>query len=193
MDFLQFLNNGHDPNLIYGYGGIGYMPTSYYRGYGMHGGGLLDDIDRYYMFVVNNTKAILLAQSDSKSDLRLMSLKKLGLNCETDKTNKYNGLHLYRVKITSVPKKDLLNDKMSKIKMIGGPVVAVIERIQINIDNGVKLVSIDENEVNNKVYFSSEYIKKHGTINLKSINKIAFNFAHNKFNKGLFAINTIND
>ena len=31
------------------------------------------------------------------------------------------------------------------------------------------------------------------TINVETIDKIAFNFVHKKFNDGLFAVNTINE
>ena len=149
---------------------------------------ILNELDRYYLYVVNNKKAILLSSSDSKTDLRNITLKKLG-----NKLDKYNGLYLYRIKLMKVSKKDLLNDTQSKIKMIGGPIVAIIEHIQININNNqTKLTSVDTETANNKVYFSTIYLDKYETIKLDTISDIVWKFAHNKFNSGLFAINTIN-
>jgi hypothetical protein len=149
---------------------------------------ILNELDKYYLYVVNNKKAILLSSSDSKSELRNITLKKLG-----NKIDKYNGLYLYRIKLMKVPKKDLLNDIQSKIKMIGGPIVAYIEHIQINVNNNqTKLVSIDTEIANNKIYFSSVYLEKYETIKLDTLTDIVWKFAHNKFNDGLFAINTIN-
>ena len=59
-------------------------------------------MDKYYLYIVNNKKSILLSSSDSKIELREKGLQNIG-----DKIEKYNGLYLYRVKIIEVPKKDL--------------------------------------------------------------------------------------
>ena len=165
---------------------------------------ILGQIDKYYLYAVSNKKSILLSSSDSKTDLRDLAIKKLELVPDKlaksknqiipkDKIDKYNGLYLYRIKLMKVPKKDMENNKKSNIKMLGGPIVAIIERIQININNKVKLKSLDDTTVNNKIYFSTTYLKKYETIKSDTIDKIAFNYAHDKFNSGLFAVNTINE
>ena len=51
-------------------------------------------MDKYYLYIVNNKKSILLSSSDSKTELRKKGLENIG-----DKIEKYNGLYLYRVKI----------------------------------------------------------------------------------------------
>ena len=55
----------------------------------------------------------MLYELNSKTELREYALEKIG-----DIIEKYDGLHLYRVKLMKVPK-----------KVIGGPLVAIIEKI----------------------------------------------------------------
>lgn len=143
-------------------------------------------MDKYYLYIVNNRKSILLANSNSKTKLREKSLEKIG-----DKIEKYNGLYLYRVKIMKVPKKDLNTEKDSEIKFIGGPWVAIIERILIDYNNRrTKLKSVDAHG-NTRIYFSKKYFKKYDSIQQESINNLIFNYVHKKFSDALFAINTI--
>ena len=160
---------------------------------------ILSQIDKYYIYAVSSKKPILLASSNSKTDLRVGTLEKLELNpsdlgdASSNRINKYNGLYLYRIKLMKVPKTQYDQEKNSKIKMIGGPIVAVVERVQINIGEKIKLKSVDTEETNNKIYFSPVYLKKYETIKPESIDQIAFKFAHKKFNLGLFAVNTLNE
>lgn len=156
---------------------------------------ILKQLDKYYIYAVSSKKPILLASSDSKSELRTITLDKLELNPSMDKArvDKYNGLYLFRIKLMKVPKKDVQAEKNSKIKMIGGPIVAIVERVQINIGPKIKLKSLDTDSVNNKIYFSQVYLEKYDTIKSDSIDSIAFNFAHKKYNSGLFAVNTVNE
>jgi len=156
---------------------------------------ILRNLDKYYIYAVSSKKPVLLASSNSKTELRTEALDKLELNPsnKSDRIDKYNGLYLYRIKLMKVPKKDYQAESKSQIKMIGGPIVAIVERVQINIGDKIKLKSIDETNVNNKIYFSPVYLKKYETIKSESIDKIAYDFAHKKFNFGLFAVNTLND
>jgi len=135
-------------------------------------------MERYYLFIVNNKKSILLSSSNSKSDLRKKALEKIG-----DKIDRYDGLYLYRVKLMKVPKKLILAESKSKIKVIGGPVVAIIEKILITVkpNNKVRLSSIGEQQ---RIYFSEFYLKNH--------NYMILDESISKFNPGLFAVNIIN-
>jgi hypothetical protein len=143
-------------------------------------------MDKYYLYIVNTKKSILLSSSDSKTELREKGLKNVG-----DKIEKYNGLYLYRVKIMKVPKKDLEKEEGSKIKFIGGPWVAIIERILIDHNNRrTKLKSVDVHK-NTRIYFSEKYFKKYDTIQQESIDNLIFNHVHKKFSDSLFAINTV--
>ena len=142
-------------------------------------------MDKYFLYIVNNKKSILLSSSDSKTELRKKALEKIG-----NKIEKYNGLWLYRVKLTKVAKKEYAKEANSKIKIIGGPWVAIIERILIDYnDRRTKLKSLDEKV--NRIYFSEKYFKKYNSIRPDSINNLIYDFVHKKFNEGLFAINTI--
>lgn len=145
-------------------------------------------MDKYYLYVVNNKKSILLSSSNSKTELREKALEKIG-----DRIGKYDGLHLYRVKLMKVPKKEIAAETNSKIKVIGGPLVAIIEKILINVGKDkTKLKSIDGKT--NKIYFSEKYLKKHDKIvPVETVNQMIWNWVHKKFNQGLFAINVINE
>jgi len=157
-------------------------------------------MDKYYLYMVNNKKAILLSSSNSKTKLREKALEKIG-----DKIEKYHNLHLYRVKLMKVPKKEVASESKSKVKVIGGPLVAIIEKILINVSKHnssstktftqcikTTLKSIDSKT--NKIYFSKKYLKKHDKIvNVETLNKMIWDWVHKKFNQGLFAVNVIND
>jgi hypothetical protein len=143
-------------------------------------------MDKYYLYIVNSKKSILLSRSDSKTELREKGLENIG-----NKIEKYNGLYLYRVKIMKVPKKELTKEEDRTIKLIGGPWVAIIERILIDYNNRrTKLKSVDAHG-NTRIYFSEKYFKKYNSIQQDSINNLIFNFVHKKFSDALFAINTV--
>ncbi len=159
-------------------------------------GDILKQIDKYYIYAVSSKKANLLGSSNGKTELRELALEKLDLGPNTDKAkaDKYNGLYLYRIKLMKVSKKDYANEANSQVKMIGGPIVAIVERVQINISNNkIKLKSVDGENASNKIYFSPVYLKKYDTIKQESIDSIALGVAHKKFNSGLFAVNTLNN
>lgn len=145
-------------------------------------------MDKYYLYIVNNKKSILLSSSNSKSELRENALEKIG-----DKIKNYDKLYLYRIKLMKVPKKEIAAELNNKIKLIGGPLVATIERILISVDkNKTKLKSIDDKT--NKIYFSEKYLKNHNKkVTIDSINTMIWDWVHNKFNQGLFAVNIINE
>jgi hypothetical protein len=143
-------------------------------------------MDKYYLYIVNNKKSILLSSSDSKTELRKKGLENIG-----DKIEKYNGLYLYRVKIMKVPKKYLEKEEDRTIKLIGGPWMAIIERILIDYnDRRTKLKSVDAHG-NTRIYFSEKYFKKYDSIQQDSINNLIFDYVHKKFSDALFAINTV--
>ena len=155
---------------------------------------ILKQIHKYHIYAVSSKKAILLASSNSKTELRVKALDNLKLDTE-ERLKKYNGAFLFRIKLLNVEIDQFVEEKNSAIKMIGGPIVAIIERIKINTTNSnkIKLKNIDEIKPGNKIYFSNTYLEKMNTIKQDTIDKIAFDFAHKKFNDGLFAVNTINE
>lgn len=143
---------------------------------------------KYFLYIVNNKKSILLSKSNTKTELREQALERIG-----DKISKYYNLHLYRVKVSKVTKKEIENDKLNKIKTIGGPYVATIQKILIqNLDNNTRLKNVDDNT--NKIYFSKKHFKEDSTIRAiddEMINNLVFDFVNGKFNQGLFSINVI--
>jgi hypothetical protein len=146
-------------------------------------------MDKYYLFIINNKKSILLSKSNSKTELRQKALDKIG-----DKIRNYSGHYLYRVKITKVSDGKILSDSKNKIKLIGGPMVAQIEMILIaGTPNKIKLTSNLPNPPKNskgKIYFNDIYVKKtNGKIPLDSIGKLIWDWFNNKYDNDLFAVN----
>jgi hypothetical protein len=153
---------------------------------------ILKNLEKYYIYAVSSKQAKLLGASNSKAELRSQAKAKL---VEMGKGNleKYNGAYLFRIKLMRVPLEAFEADSRSQIKMIGGPIVAIVERVLINIGDTIKLKSVDTDSVNNKIYFGQVYLEKYGTIKQDSINEIAYRFSHHTYNLGLFAVNTLND
>lgn len=148
----------------------------------------LSGIDKYYLFAVNNTKAILLSSSNSKTDLRKKAIEKLGK--KTTNISKYDQMTLHRIKLIKTPSKEIENEAKSKIKTIGGPYCAVIEHIQIIAKNKIRFKNLDEIK---RIYFSQEYVDTNLKIKSTTISYIAFEYVKGKtYKSDLFAINTIN-
>jgi hypothetical protein len=143
---------------------------------------------KYYLYIVNNKKSILLSKSNTKTELREQALERIG-----DKISKYYNLHLYRVKVSKVTKKEIEEDKLNKIKKIGGPYVATIQKILIkNLDDKTRLKNIDDNT--NRVYFSKKHFKEDSTIRAIDddlVSQLVFDWVNDNFNKNLFAINVV--
>lgn len=134
---------------------------------------------KYYLYIVNNKKAIELASSTGKSELRDKALERIG-----EKIKNYNGLYLYRVKVSKVTKADIKNDEQNKIKLIGGPWVASVERILINVSGDkVTLKGLGEESI--KIYAKTEPTNE-------SVNKLIWDYSNDKFNMSPFAVNVIN-
>lgn len=147
---------------------------------------------KYYLYIVNNQKSIELANSTSKTELREKGLEKIG-----EKIKKYDGLHLYRVSVNKVTKKDIAQDSQNKIKLIGGPWVASIERILISIPKGKtddKVILKGLGEEGTKIYWGNDYFLKNkiDEPTNESVGKLIWDYVHNKFNTNLFAVNVIN-
>lgn len=134
---------------------------------------------KYYLYIVNNKKAIELASSSSKTELRDKGLEKIG-----EKIKNYNGLYLYRIKVSKVTKADIKNDEQNKIKLIGGPWVASVERILINVEKD-KVTLKGLGEESTKIYAKTEPTNE-------SVNKLIWDYSNNKFNMSPFAVNVIN-
>jgi len=140
-----------------------------------------DKTTSYYMYAVNSKKAILLANTTKSSDV----LKDLTLEKLKNKLDKLHGVYVYKITIKNVSTD---SEQHSKVKMIGGPVAAKIERYEITPNNKLKNLDSDSN---NLIYFSIDYMDKHKEVKEKDVAKLIFDYAHGKTNKSLFAVNTI--
>ena len=148
---------------------------------------IIKDSSKYHLFIVNSQKSILLSSSNSKTELRDKGLEKIG-----DKINKYNGNFLYRVKLVKISKKELELENKSKIKTIGGPVVAIIEKVQIIVKpHRVQLKSVG-GEGNNEIYFTEKYLTINNLIQIDRIKEIVYKYVHKMLKNKAFSVNVIN-
>ena len=133
-------------------------------------------IDKYYIYGVGNNKTKLFGKGDTKSD---------AINdAKTNTTNiidKLNGTYMHLVHIKEVSTQEINDEKQSKIKMIGGPIVAVIKKILV--DNSQLKIDDSKGE---KIYFENKNIDE------SDIKKVVTNFVHGKYNNGQFAVNVYN-
>lgn len=138
-------------------------------------------INKYYFFLYNkNTNNIKLLATSDNSDI----IKKI-----IKKTNKNN--IIVRVKIMSITKKQLENEKNSSLKTIGGPLYGLINEYTLE-NNKIKQLP---KKIKNKVYFPSRYlyeIKDNNKQINKDIMKMGLKYTTNKLNNKLLAINKVN-
>ncbi len=101
---------------------------------------------------------------------------------------------LILIKLKTLSKKLYEKEKISPIKVSGGPLYAEVNVYSIFDGKIVK----EKSKLKNKIYFPKKYLKKildkdYCKIIKKDILKISKKYINNKINQGLIAINTINN
>lgn len=133
-------------------------------------------IDKYYIYGVGSKKTNLFGKGDTQSD----AINNTKSNI-TNIIDKIDSTYMHLVHIKEVSPQEINDEKQSKIKMIGGPVVAVIKKILV--DN--TQLKIDDSK-GEKIYFENKNIDE------SDIKKVVTNFVHGKYNTGPFAVNVYN-
>jgi hypothetical protein len=140
-------------------------------------------VDKYYYFVVGDKSVKFLGSGKSLKQAKEKTLKTL-----EPKIDDFMGSDLIFVKIENSYDDYKIQKKDKGIKIIGGPIVFIIEKGVI--DNKQKIRN--EREVgNNRYYLSKKYIKEHMDNIVIDLKKIVNNYSKNKYKKSLIDINIL--
>lgn len=121
---------------------------------------IIDKVDKYYYFILTKKGPVFIASSNSVSDAKQKTIKKLEPHI-----SKFIGKKLIFIKIKNTYDKFKESKKSSdKIKTVGGPIC--FEVLSGTIDNKKK-INNEQIIGNNKYYLSKEYIRN----NINKINK----------------------
>lgn len=143
--------------------------------------------NKYNYFYVNEKGKIYFLFTNNS----LLNIKKKLVNI-LRKKNKNKGFIII-TSLNIVSKKQYLQNKKSKIKLLGGPIYLKLLKYEIIFS---KKKHILKRKDKNKVYFPKTYIsKKLSPSNkwlIKDTHKVVKKFIKNKLNKSLLSINKIN-
>jgi len=141
------------------------------------------DIGKYHYVIVNKTKSIILSSSNSKNEARQEALNKL-----QPMINDLLGKYIYLLTIKVIPKENIKGQEKTALKVIGGPVKVLAEKIQVVSPTKLKNVG---GAGNNRAYFTDEYFKKYREIKKNSLEQFAFDYYNKKLKQGVFDDNII--
>jgi len=145
---------------------------------------IIVNIGKYHYLIVNSSKSIILSSSNSKNEARQNALVKL-----QPILNDVLGKNIYLLTIRKISKKDLKSQENDSIKVLGGPIEIIIEKIEVINKNKLK----NKGGFGNKrIYFTEKYLQKYKEINRNSLEKFAFDYHNKKLKQGPFDINVIN-
>jgi hypothetical protein len=141
---------------------------------------IVNNVKKYHYYVVTKTKIGFLSSSNNKSESKKLALEKLKPNID-----KYIGMKLVFVKIKSVAKAFENQKTSDELKIIGGPIIFEFDRGLVK--SATKITNFSD-ELNNKVYLSDKYIKKHKDNIAFNLKKLVSDFKNEKFNQGFLAM-----
>ena len=143
---------------------------------------IVNNIGKYHYLISSPTKTLLLSSNNSKTQARKDASEKLQPNID-----KFIGKTMYLLTLKKVPKKDIKTNEKSVIKLIGGPIVAIIDTILIKKNTFKNEGGIG----NNKIYFSLKYLNNNNNITNTIIKKITSDYHHKKLKSGALDINIL--
>ena len=145
---------------------------------------IIVNIGKYHYLIVNSSKSIILSSSNSKNEARQNALEKI-----QPILNAVLGKHIYLLTIRKIPKKDLKSQENDSIKLLGGPIEIIIERIEVINKNKLKNKGGFRNNI---IYFSESFFKKYKEIKNSNLEQIAFDYHNKKLKQGPLDVNVIN-
>ena len=151
---------------------------------------ILKNIDKYYFVAAfGNTKSGLLSSSRSKSEAKNVAIKDVETRFNLEKLDK---LRMFLLTIRKVTKEEKEKHEKSRISLIGGPLVIIIEEYKIINNNGkLSFKNLKESLSNrNKIFVDENYLKKYDYIDKKLITNLGFKYSVKNI-AGAFAINTL--
>jgi hypothetical protein len=141
---------------------------------------IIENVDKYYYFIVSPNKTILLSSSDNLKDVEEKALSKL-----KPKINTFIGKKLVFVKIINTYKKFKSENTLG---LIGGPIA--FEFMSGLVENKNKIKNEKETG-NNKYYLSKKYIKENINNISKDLNLIVKKYLDNLTENTFMDINVI--
>lgn len=151
---------------------------------------ILKNIDKYYFVAAfGNTKSGLLSSSRSKSEAKNVAIKDVETRFNLEKLDK---LRMFLLTIRKVTKEEKEKHEKSRISLIGGPLVIIIEEYKIINNNGkLSFKNLKESLSNrNKIFVDENYLKKYDYVDKKLITNLGFKYSVKNI-AGAFAINTL--
>ena len=145
---------------------------------------IIVNIGKYHYLIVNSSKSIILSSSNSKNEARQNALVKL-----QPILNAVLGKHIYLLTIRKISKKDLKSQENDSIKVLGGPIEIIIEKIEVINKNKLKNKG---GPGNNRIYFTELFLKKNKEIKNSNLEQFAFDYHNKKLKQGPFDVNVIN-
>ena len=144
---------------------------------------IIKDIGKYHYVLVVGKKAGILGSGNESNDAKKKTLEKIKL-----KNGKLNNQLVVKLKFIKVKSSLLKENVNSKIKTVGGPIQINIDFYEI-IDNQVE--KLNEYSKNNKLFITSNFLKRKGEISSNDIKLIASAAHNNKLKNELLVLNTI--
>ena len=144
----------------------------------------IDNAHKYHYLIVINKKVATLSSGNDSS-----KVKKECLNIIKKKLKTLENMFIVKLTLNKIKKKDLIADRSSSLKSIGGPILIKINVFQISSKGKLKMNDIEDR--NNQIYITDKYINKNNSINKKHIHKIAYKAINRKIPNDLLRVNLI--
>jgi hypothetical protein len=145
----------------------------------------IKNISRYNYFVVHKGKPILLAGMNDKLIAKQKAEAKIKSQLESFKNK-----NIIFMRVSKVDRKLYKESKLEgNLTSIGGPIKVDISILRITRKGFLK---VDENDDrNNTVFVSEEFLKNNNHLSVKDLRKIAQKVAFDQLDKSLLAINIL--
>lgn len=151
---------------------------------------ILKNIDKYYFIATfGKTKGGFLSSSRSKTEAKNVATEAVETKLNLDKLHK---LRIFLLTIRKVTKEEKKKHEESRISLIGGPLVIIIEEYKVINNNGKLSFKNLKERLNNrhKIFVDKKYLKKYDYVDKKLIAKLAYKYSVDDI-EGAFAINTL--
>lgn len=144
---------------------------------------ILKKNDRYYIVGTVGKKAGLLSSSNSKDESKKEAINKLKEKFNFNDVEKLNLVMITLRKVTKEEKE--LDEKSEHFTLVGGPLVLIIEDLDLNPDS-LKIKKVKSMLGNfNKIFVDNKFLKKNKNIDHKLIQKLGFKYVIKELEGGI--------
>jgi len=146
---------------------------------------IVDNAKKYHYLFVQNQKSVMLSSSNTLTEAQSKMSEKIN-----SKLTIFNGKTIIRFKIKKIKKSLYEESKTTALTSIGGPIVIEINLYTVTAKGKLKMS--DNEERNNSVYVTEEYLKKNkNKISNAHLKKLAIKTFYNKLDNNILSINKI--